>query len=147
MAKLTLAQAAALVGKSKSTLSRSIKAGKLSAVRGSDGTFTVDHSELIRVYPDAVRVDVTRSNATALDADATHSDAAASAADLQSLDALQAALADAEHRAAIAEAVAEERARALEAAERNISDLRRLLPPSSSRGHSLPLSRPWWRFW
>lgn len=65
-------------------------------------------------------------------------------ADLQSqINALRGDLAKAEQRSAVAEALADERARALDAAERNLVDLRRMLPVSSSS----MLSRPWWRFW
>lgn len=58
--------------------------------------------------------------------------------------ALRSKLAEVERRLAVAEALAEDRARALDAAERNLSDLRRMLPPSSA---SAPAVRPWWRFW
>lgn len=73
-----------------------------------------------------------------------HAQAAAPAADLQGqIDTLRDDLAKAEQRAAVAQALADERARALEAAERNLADLRRMLPvppgPSSAR--------PWWRVW
>lgn len=72
-------------------------------------------------------------------------------ADLQAqIDALRDDLAKADQRAAVAEAekraaeaLAEERTRALEAAERNLADLRRMLP--APPGPSSP--RPWWRFW
>lgn len=80
-----------------------------------------------------------------------HAQAAAAAADLQGkIDALRDDLAKAEQRAAVAEAekraavaLADERTRALDVAERNLADLRRMLPPPS--GLSSP--RPWWRFW
>lgn len=73
-----------------------------------------------------------------------HVEAVAAAADLQAqISALRDDLAKAEQRAAVADALAEERARALEAAERNLADLRRLLPPDPAA--SAP--RPWWRFW
>jgi hypothetical protein len=47
----SLAQAAKAVGKSKPTLARAIKAGRLSATRGEDGSYAIDPSELARVYP------------------------------------------------------------------------------------------------
>jgi hypothetical protein len=47
----SLAQAAKAAGKSKPTIARAIKAGKLSATRGEDGSYTIDPSELARVYP------------------------------------------------------------------------------------------------
>ena len=47
----TLGEAAKAVGKSKATLSKAIKSGKISAVRQDDGSFSIDPSELHRVYP------------------------------------------------------------------------------------------------
>ena len=79
-----------------------------------------------------------------------YAQAAVDAAKLQGqIDALRDDLAKAEQRVAVADAgkraaegLADERARALEAAERNLADLRRLLPAPD------PVSpRPWWRFW
>lgn len=80
----------------------------------------------------------------ALQAIKDHAQAAADVADLQGqIDVLRHDLAKAEQAAAVAQILADERARALGAAERNLADLRRLLPASPS-----PLSpRPWWRFW
>lgn len=51
MSFLTLSQAAKSISKSKSTLNRAIKSGRLSAVRNEDGTFSIDPSELARAFP------------------------------------------------------------------------------------------------
>lgn len=51
MAGLTLSQAAKASGRSKSTLSRAIKTGRLSATRLNDGNFSIDPAELFREYP------------------------------------------------------------------------------------------------
>lgn len=51
MAELSLVQAAKVSGKSKSTINRSIKSGKLSAKRHDDGSYSIDPSELFRVFP------------------------------------------------------------------------------------------------
>lgn len=51
MSFLTLSQSAKAISKSKSTLNRAIKSGRLSAVRNEDGTFSIDPSELARVFP------------------------------------------------------------------------------------------------
>jgi len=48
---LTMGQAAIEAGISKSTLSRAIKTGRLSAVRNDKGGFDIDPAELFRVYP------------------------------------------------------------------------------------------------
>jgi excisionase family DNA binding protein len=47
---LTLGQAARLTGTSKTTLTRAIKAGRLSAARQEDGSYRIDPAELHRVY-------------------------------------------------------------------------------------------------
>lgn len=46
----TLGTAAKATGKSKATISRAIKNGRLSATKNSDGTFSIDPAELHRVY-------------------------------------------------------------------------------------------------
>ncbi|MHB0704097.1 MerR family transcriptional regulator [Roseomonas mucosa] len=48
--KYTIGTAAKATGKSKSTISRDIKEGKLSADKREDGSYSIDPSELIRVY-------------------------------------------------------------------------------------------------
>ena len=50
MALLTLGEAARLCGVPKSTISRAIKSGRLSAGRMDDGSYSIDPSELSRVY-------------------------------------------------------------------------------------------------
>jgi excisionase family DNA binding protein len=47
---LTLGQAARLAGVGKTTLTRAIKSGRLSATRRDDGSYAVDAAELARVY-------------------------------------------------------------------------------------------------
>lgn len=109
MLELSLAQAATLTGKSKSTLTRAIKSGRMSATRKTDGTFGIDPAELLRVYPDAVR-DV--SDGASRTGDPVASDAAQQA----EISALRDDLAAARQAAAVAQALADERARALDAA-------------------------------
>ncbi len=50
MSKLSLSQAAKLTCKSKSTINRAIKNGKISATRHEDGTYSIDPSELARAF-------------------------------------------------------------------------------------------------
>lgn len=50
-AELSLSQAAKATGKSKSTINRAIKTGKLSATRHEDGTYSIAASELFRAFP------------------------------------------------------------------------------------------------
>lgn len=74
----SITRAAKETGLSKSTVSRAIKAGKLSAARQDDGSYLIDPAELFRVYPrkvaqpasgarhDAPRNPPEEANATAL---------------------------------------------------------------------------------
>jgi hypothetical protein len=48
--KLTLGQAAKETGVSKSTLSKAVKSGRISADRQADGSLSIDVSEFFRVY-------------------------------------------------------------------------------------------------
>lgn len=50
MPELSLSQAAKLTGKSKSTINRAVKTGKLSATRHEDGTYSIDPAELARAF-------------------------------------------------------------------------------------------------
>lgn len=47
----TLGQAALAVGKSKGALSKAIKTGRISATKLDNGSYSIDPSELHRVYP------------------------------------------------------------------------------------------------
>ena len=47
----TLGEAAKAVGKSKPTIQRAIKAGKIAAEKKADGSYSIEPSELHRVYP------------------------------------------------------------------------------------------------
>lgn len=78
----TIGEAAREVGMSKSTLSRAIKAGKISAVRTVHGAFEIDPAELFRVYPPKAQ----RAAQRVVTHDATDSeahDAAAQAAEVE----------------------------------------------------------------
>jgi len=50
MPELSLSRAAKLTGKSKSTINRAIKTGKLGATRHEDGTYSIDPAELTRAF-------------------------------------------------------------------------------------------------
>lgn len=50
MPELSLSQAAKLLGKSKSTINRAIKTGKISATRHDDGSYSIDPAELSRAF-------------------------------------------------------------------------------------------------
>ena len=50
----TLGEAAKASGKSKATISKAIKSGRLSAIRQDTGVFRIEAAELYRVYPKTV---------------------------------------------------------------------------------------------
>ena len=52
----TLGDAAKAVGKSKTTLHRAIKSGRISAIKSEDGSYSIDPSELHRVFPPVTEV-------------------------------------------------------------------------------------------
>lgn len=47
----SLGEAARATGRNKTTISRAIQSGKLSATRNPDGSYTIDPAELARVFP------------------------------------------------------------------------------------------------
>lgn len=47
----TLGEAARATGKSKPTIARAIRAGRISAARGDDGTYSIEPAELHRLFP------------------------------------------------------------------------------------------------
>ena len=47
----TLGEAAKAVGRSKATISKAIKSGRISAVKEANGRFSIEPVELHRVYP------------------------------------------------------------------------------------------------
>jgi len=49
--QLTVGLAAKEVGKAKTTISRAIKSGKLSAKKNEDGSYSIDPAELFRAFP------------------------------------------------------------------------------------------------
>lgn len=63
----TLGEAAKATGKSKATISKAIKSGRISAMKDEAGTFHIDPAELHRVYPTTVsnEHDKTREKPTA----------------------------------------------------------------------------------
>ena len=55
MSKLTLGEASKLVGKSKPTISKAVKDGKISGQK-VNGVFQIEKSELIRVYGEVKKI-------------------------------------------------------------------------------------------
>ncbi len=60
MSKFSLTQAAKAVGKSKPTISKAIKTGRLSAEKIGNG-YQIDASELFRVYPKKTEKEVNQN--------------------------------------------------------------------------------------
>jgi hypothetical protein len=60
----TLGQAAKATGKSKATISKAIKSGRISAKKGETGVFSIDPSELHRVYPVTVEGEQKETHST-----------------------------------------------------------------------------------
>lgn len=115
MVNVSIREAVKLYQVSRPTLTKALQNGKVSGVQDGKGHWQIDPSELARVYqprtgqPESTgkddTVNFTSKNTT-----------------LQSeVEALKARLTDAEQRAAMAEALAEERSK-------HIEDLRRMLP-------------------
>ena len=128
MSNLSLREAAKHFNVSRPTLQKALKSGKLSGVQDGQGYWTIDPAELARVYQprktqagkvdNSFPVNLTSENTTLAG----------------ELDTLRARLAEAEQRAAVAEALADER-------ERHIEDLRRMLPAPDRPSSWWPWSR------
>ena len=58
----TLGQAAKATGKSKMTIQRAIKSGKISAIRKEDNSYNIDPAELHRVFPPVSESDTPSRN-------------------------------------------------------------------------------------
>jgi predicted site-specific integrase-resolvase len=125
--KLSIREAVKHFDVSRPTLQKALKSGKISGVQNEQGTWTIDPSEMARVYqprPDKPTILGSQEQGelpiknTPLPGQ---------------VETLKEQLADAEKRAAIAEALAEERGK-------HIEDLRRMLPaPEGSQSR-----RRWW---
>lgn len=132
MEKLSLREAVKHFDVSRPTLSKALKNGVLSGVRDGQGNWTIDPAELARLYRPRVADAV---NAVKGDADKLPTaNRLLPAKDDAEILALRERLADAEKRAAVAEALAEERAA-------RIDDLRRMLPAPDAK------PRPSWWPW
>jgi len=129
---LSLAQAAKQVGKSKPTVQRAIKAGKLSAVRRDDGSYEIDPAELARVFPLAGDIPAQMKRYEPLNGGGT------SPVILSEAEGLRALLAEREARIADKDAVIEDLRRRLDQATALLTDQR-----------SAPMAEPrtlWGRF-
>lgn len=138
MANLSIREAVKHYQVSRPTLTKALKSGKISSIQNEQGKWSIDPSELARVYqprlaasdaPEPGRIGQLVGNLTAQNAP-----------DPSELEALRTQLAEVELRAVKAETRADA-AELLgrERAER-IEDLRRMLPPPDQ-----PKKRRWWQ--
>lgn len=125
MGKLSLREAVKHFDVSRPTLQKALKSGKISGVQDGQGHWTIDPAELARAYRPRPTTDKTNTiTPVKLSTENTPLPG--------EVDALKQQLAEAERRAAVAEALADERGK-------HIDDLRRLLPaPDQQR------RRRWW---
>lgn len=143
-------QAAKAVGKSTATITRAIYKGRLSAVKDESGAWLIDASELHRVFALA-----SPENPSMKHDEKGHENHGMGA----EVGVLSERLRSAEQRAAVAEALAEERARHLDDLQRRLDaeaeERRRLVavltappaapvPPSLPEPAPLPRPRRWW---
>jgi len=129
VAKLSVREAARRFDVSRPTLVKHLKSGKLSGEPTGGGGWLIDPAEMVRAGYVA-RVEAVNDGQD-VPGKLTTVATIAPVNDGGEIAALKAALADAEARAALAEALATERAARIE-------DLRRMLPPPNTK------SRRWW---
>lgn len=128
MANLSLREAVKHFGVSRPTLQKALSSGKITGVRDGQGHWTIDPSELARVYPP--RSGGGQAEQPTQPAKLTTTNTPQNTPDSDELATLKARLDEAERRASIAEALAEERGR-------HVEDLRRMLPPPAPAGRGL----------
>jgi hypothetical protein len=133
----SLAQAAKAAGKSKPTLLRAIRAGRLSATRHDDGTYAIDPAELIRAFPP-----VSGAVPDPMKQTVSHNGGGYEPGVLSEIEGLRALLAERESRLA-------DKDRAINIAEATIADLRKRLDQATALltdQRPAPARRSWWRW-
>lgn len=135
MANLSLREAVKHFDVSRPTLQKALKSGKVSGVQDGKGQWTIDPSELARVYQPR-QADVAKAGNT--DPDNLSGENTPLAGEIQ---ALRLQLADAERRAGVAEAEKRTAEALAEERGRHIEDLRRLLPAPKQHDKKA------WQFW
>lgn len=132
--KYTAGEAATATGMNTATITRAIKKGRISATKSETGAWQIDPSELHRVFPPLAGKPLLQDK-TQRDATARQEEGNSANKGLQGeLEAMRERISVAEQRAAVAEALAEERGKRLD-------QLVPLLPKP------IPIvdARPWWR--
>ena len=138
MAKLSIREAVKHYQISRPTLTKALKSGKISGTQDDQGKWSIDPSELARVYQP--RVSASHAPEQTLTGQSEAKLATPNTPDSGELEAVRAQLAEVELRAVRAETRADAaELLAKERAER-IEDLRRMLPSPNS-----PKKRRWWQ--
>lgn len=139
MANLSIREAVKHYQVSRPTLTKALKSGKISGTQDGQGQWSIDPSELSRVYQP--RTDTSTAPEQALAGQSATIMTAQNTPDPTEFDALRSQLAEVELRAVKAETRADAaELLAKERAER-IEDLRRMLPPPEA-----PKKRRWWKW-
>lgn len=127
MANLSLREAVKHFDVSRPTLQKALKSGKISGVQDRQGHWKIDSAEMARVYQPRKLGTVKEEHALQGKLPSENTPLS------EEVNALRERLSEVEKRAAVAEALAEERGR-------HIDDLRRMLPaPAKPR-------KSWWRW-
>lgn len=138
MANLSIREAVKHYQVSRPTLTKALKSGKVSGTQDGQGKWSIDPSELARVYQP--RTDTSDVSEQALAGKTATVFTTQNTLDPTELEALRAQLVEVEMRAVKAETRADAaELLAKERAER-IEDLRRMLPPPKT-----PKRRRWWQ--
>lgn len=127
MANVSIREAVKIYQVSRPTLTKALKNGKISGIQDTKGQWQIDPAELARVY--RPRMDNTEKGGKGEPDNFTNKNTNLPG----EVDTLKTQLAEAEQRAAVAEALAEERGK-------HIEDLRRMLPAPQEA------QRPSWRW-
>jgi hypothetical protein len=136
----TLGQAARATGKAKSTISRDIKGGRISATRNPDGSVVIDPAELHRVHPPLPRSNGTGNEPTTVQSNDSQppQPGAATRFEHREIELLRAHMVEKDARIAELQADKEDLRRRLDQVTALLTDQRPVVPDTS---HS-----PWRRF-
>lgn len=134
--KYTAGEAATATGLNTATITRAIKKGRISATKSDTGAWQIDPAELHRVFPPLAGKALPQSGMQG-DARGVQEESKSANNALQGeLETMRERLSAAEQRAAVAEALAEERGKRLD-------QLVPLLPKATPTPEAE--RRPWWR--
>lgn len=134
--KYTAGEAAAATGLNTATITRAIKKGRISASKSDTGAWQIDPAELHRVFPPLASKVLPQDQMQGYAREGKGESKSANNALQGELEAMRERLAAAEQRAAVAEALAEERGKRLD-------QLVPLLPKAIPVAEDSP--KPWWR--